>query len=363
MEAVKERSSNFEILRIIAMCAIVAYHFADQTHALDVLSGSSLFAGLLLGSMGRISVNLFLFTGVWFMVEQKFRPEKILILYGTVWFYVFSIMVLMRSAGISVSFADTVKSLFPFFELSLWFVSVYIILMLLSPFLQKILNWEKPVLKTFLLTSGFIMVVLATLGHKSSGWLAFTAWFCFVYLAIGYYKKHIKEKTGDMRSGGGISISVSALLYLIMVIVCYVCLENKDIPACRAIYKYTEYCFGEVKTLPNILISAGIFYRFLSLDAGRIKGVNLIAKSSLAVYIIHQTPCFQNFLWHNILLCDKYLYSKYFILYFVFVILSVYIFCFIIDLFRLNYIEPLWVNSRLFKFLKLKLEKLYEHVI
>ena len=50
----KERQSNWELMRIIAMLLIIAGHFVGQSQASEILSGADLYAAVFLGSASRV---------------------------------------------------------------------------------------------------------------------------------------------------------------------------------------------------------------------------------------------------------------------------------------------------------------------
>ena len=74
------RQSNFELLRLVAMLAIVAGHFVSQS-AVGHASGAAGTVASILSSGPRLAVNLFLLVGCWFMVDAKFKAERLLKLY------------------------------------------------------------------------------------------------------------------------------------------------------------------------------------------------------------------------------------------------------------------------------------------
>lgn len=67
----RERNSSFELLRIIAMLAIVFGHVAAQAFDREILSTGNNNFLLILGSGSRIGVNLFVMIGVWFLTDSR----------------------------------------------------------------------------------------------------------------------------------------------------------------------------------------------------------------------------------------------------------------------------------------------------
>lgn len=146
-----------------------------------------------------------------------------------------------------------------------------------------------------------------------------------------------------------------------MVVGKYICNQLGDV---FIVFQFIEKRIGQYlidyKSLPNFCCSLLIFFYFSKLDIGSKKWINILAKSALAVYIIHQVPAFYNFLWKNIYRCDIWNSSDFFMLGIFGVIITVYIGAIVIDGLRRKFIEPKWVKSSLFKNISCKLEKFYD---
>ena len=75
------RKSNYELMRIVAMIMIVMGHFWGQSNYAELAAGYSYYLGGILSHGSRIAVNVFLFMGIWFMLEGEFKASRILKLY------------------------------------------------------------------------------------------------------------------------------------------------------------------------------------------------------------------------------------------------------------------------------------------
>ena len=74
----RERNSYFELLRIVSMLAIVLAHISGQAFDRDLVPVSGDVFMHIIGYGSRIAVNLFLMTGVWFMVDSEFHGKRVL---------------------------------------------------------------------------------------------------------------------------------------------------------------------------------------------------------------------------------------------------------------------------------------------
>ena len=117
------------------MLAIVSGHLLSQSSLVNV-TGTNHIRAMLLGSGVRIGVNVFLVLGVWFMVDAKFKAERIVRLYLEVFFYSVPITICMLMMGEAGGLRNVLQGVLPFFGRSVWFASAYIKMIELSPFLN-----------------------------------------------------------------------------------------------------------------------------------------------------------------------------------------------------------------------------------
>lgn len=355
LENYGRRDSNWELLRILSMLAIVAGHFVGQTKALEYIQGIDLIFALIFGSASRIAVALFLFLGTWYMVDAKFSAKRILKLYGEYAFYSISITLIMVIIT-DVPIKDIVNGLFPGIKGGLWFAHVYFYLLLIAPFLKKVLNIDKNLLKLLLIVLFFAIFLKWNLVKTSQdNFVDAYIFFIYTFLIMGYYKKYLFNK---ININHWISLFIGIIIYIILVgILYFAILNDKDI-----IVKIIRLYLGDYKTIPNLLISIPIFYFFQKLNIGKIKFINFISKSAFAVYLIHQVEAFYPYMWSNIFKCSIGIKSDYFIIYMIGVVISIYVLASIIDYFRIKYIEPVYLNSKICKNIELNLNKIYSNI-
>ena len=184
------RKSSLELLRIIAMLAIVCGHFLSQSGLGGRMEGASRMLAALMGSGVRIGVNVFLVLGVWFMVDAKFKAERIVRLYLEVVFYSVPITFCMLLAGQAGGVRNVIQGLLPFFGRSVWFASAYISLIALSPFLSKVFLLPLKAQRALLGLLVVLFCVVPTIPCSTPlDYLADFTWFCVVYLLVGMWKK------------------------------------------------------------------------------------------------------------------------------------------------------------------------------
>lgn len=280
-----QRNSSFELLRILAMAVIVIGHFCSQS----AIAGSSVQANrilaLLLGGGNRIAVNLFLVLGTWFMVDSRFRPERILRIYLQLVLCVIPLTLVMLLAGQADGARNVIQGLLPFLGRPLWFVTAYISLIALSPFLNYAFRLDDRALLRLVLVTGFVFCVVATVpSYTAPEYLADFAWFAVVYVFIGWAKR---TDALDRLPGRWVSLVLGLGL----------CAALSLASLQPNLAWVASYWNIHLQSIPNILSAVLIFNFFRLSDFGVRRGINWMASAAFSVYIVHQTPAFRAYEW------------------------------------------------------------------
>lgn len=149
------RSSNFELLRIFCMLSIVAVHYV--WHGGSAASGSNIAAAYFLGNFAQIGVACFVLIGAWFLIDKEFSITRIFNLSKQITFYSLSIALLLFIIGMA-SYTDIIKNAMPIIFKRYWFLTPYVFLLFLHPFLNYVLNACSKKQIRFLCISLFIAV-------------------------------------------------------------------------------------------------------------------------------------------------------------------------------------------------------------
>lgn len=340
------------------MLMIVSGHCMGQSGYLDSVQGTQWYLAELLGHQQRIAVNVFLILGVWFMVDSQVSGKRILKLHGELWFYCFGITTVILMLGLPVETKNIFRGIFPVLGKALWFLSTYLVLISLSPWLKKILQWNRESLKKLLiLLTIFIScwITIYEFDRVEDQWLDCLTWFLYVYLVVGYCKLYVKIKYNKWLLLG-IAVAIYAILMLIY-------LDNINGTGLQKKIAITAIrIVGDYKSLPNFICSLCIFYAFKNFKLGKNKFINYWSSGALAVYIIHQTPALIPYIWNDMFMCSRWLQIEYSIFCPIFTVIIIYIACVLIDKLRIRYVENHWLKSKLFKFLQNKIDGYYKHI-
>ena len=189
----EKRNSNIELLRIIAMILIILHHYAvvGMSNA-DILLTNHINSYMIdIASLGgKVGTVIFVLIGSYYMSDGNMNGKKIYSILIEVWFY----SILLGGFYFILSQGITIKNIFamvfPVISYQYWFVTCYILLMFVSPFLNSgINNLSKDLLKYIIIVGILIWVILPTIGIE----LIFNSYIYFVllYLIAAYTRKYI----------------------------------------------------------------------------------------------------------------------------------------------------------------------------
>lgn len=151
----KERQSNFELLRIIAMLMIVCLHYLSKGGSLEEPTGSlsvTGFAAWLIEAFCLIAVNVYVLMSGYFAKHTSFSVKRPLRLWLQVWFYSVLFGVLAMLVGNQAfDIYRIFMYVFPVVTEHYWFATAFLLLTLLSPFLLAgAMQLEKKTFQAFL---------------------------------------------------------------------------------------------------------------------------------------------------------------------------------------------------------------------
>ena len=189
----KTRESNFELMRIISMFMIVLWHVIIHGRLLGSSTGLTNLIYNLLLCVFIVHVNSFILASGYFQSNHNFSLKKLLKLFGLQWFYRAVIAIILYSFNIvTMSYVELINEVLPIGSANYWFINCYLVLYLLSPFLNKLISalnqieYRRLLLVSFLLFS-IISYVTNNSMVSNNGYTIIQ--FCFLYLIGAYFKR------------------------------------------------------------------------------------------------------------------------------------------------------------------------------
>ncbi|MCD7750699.1 MAG: acyltransferase [Lachnospiraceae bacterium] len=197
----KKRESNFEALRLTAMALVVTLHYLSKGNILKPLTyelGWLDRAAWLLEAAAFVAVNVYVLLTGYFMCQAKFRSGRLLQIILEVWFYSLVIPLILGAFGIldlgALTIYDWLILIFPLSMQHYWFLSVYVLLVIISPFLNRAIaamNQKQLAYVTVLVALPQVLlksVLPLTFTMDDEGWGIL--WFVELYLIAAYIRKY-----------------------------------------------------------------------------------------------------------------------------------------------------------------------------
>lgn len=188
----KERNSEIEKLRIIAMLFIIIQHcVAHNSVDYTVVYKTNFLSGLIMqwGMLGRVGVSIFILIFGYFGVEQAFNTKRLLNLFVEVLTYsVLTYTVLCLTGLETISIKGLLKAFLPISTLKYWFISAYLIFSLLTPYVNKMLKQlSKKEFKTLIMVEILLWSILLTLSFNQAGYFCYEMEQFLLYYCVGAY--------------------------------------------------------------------------------------------------------------------------------------------------------------------------------
>lgn len=352
-----KRQSGIELLRIIAIIQIIFLH----TYEYGLLHQASKAAGDIDGSLitfvwsfCRAPVDVFIMISSYFMITSQFDIKKTLRrsgkVYGAMIFYSIVLSIIFFISNPSLININSVISAFtPLLSKTWYFLSNYLIVLLLSPFLNKMLvSLSK---KHYLYFMGIVFIVMSLwstlaeidgiknvisikkivdpyMGKSLGGFL-------LMYIIGGYLRLFVKQKPIENRKPNFKYLGIFAALCVFDFVL-------------AAIFPQYKPAFGMFNN-PIVLAESAMLILFFRDFTFSSKFVNTVAGTTLGIYAIHENPYVRDWLWKVANFSNKHLYDT--LIYIPIVIITVLLVfagCCVIELLRLKLFEFVGnkINSR-----------------
>lgn len=287
--------ANLELLRCIAMMMVVVLHFLSKGGILGNLlerqMGSAQAAAWLLESFCITAVNLYMLISGYFLCESSFKCSRLLKLWLQIWVYSAGAGLLACALGIfpraDVGAHYLLTLLLPISMNHYWFMTAYVFLYLLLPFIGRAVRlMKKEQMQAALALLLFAFCVLKSLVPvrlEADGQGYDVLWYLCVFLTAAYIRRFGFPFPKKKRW--------CAAIYLAAVLAVFA-----GTMALRLVYlrtggfEYIVKVFLEYNHMMPFLAAVGLFGVFLKMEvSGSCAGViNRIAPHTLGVYLLHE---------------------------------------------------------------------------
>ncbi|WP_164521048.1 acyltransferase family protein [Bifidobacterium samirii] len=302
----QKRNSNIEMLRLVSMLAIVMHHFvAHNIDSLDTVNGSSRiildFANIL---FGKIAVCIFLIITVWFLSDRSQTIQSTLhrmqVLEREVLFYSISCYLIYSFILDTFWPKMFITRFFPVITGEWWFVCAYMLLIFLLPFLctgLKALNELEHRILTLVLLSFFGLIQFFPYIYDSAlsdfsnvmGVVIITVATCY----CRWYKDIITPPRKMYK------LSLLPIASGLLLMISYIA-NMANIQPFNSMLERLWLHLQDYYSLPVIIISLSVVIALTEATPHFWPPINRFAASSLAIYLITDTPEAQKILWERL---------------------------------------------------------------
>lgn len=340
----KTRDSGIELLRIILMLQVIYLHvsnFGEFGSINNNLGGLNELTYRILQTINRCPVYVFMIISGYFSVTSKSTMKTIWKkagnIYSSMAFYSIILTAILCFSGLAeLNLYNIIKSFFPMMSRTWYFMTVYLLVLILSPVVNLALNkLEKNEFRILLLVlfilfslwqvvsaiNPIISVDSVMETKKGRGLYGFL----FMYIVGAYIRLHTKEKHKTewkyLFAFFGLAALDIVLVYLF-----------KDISLLKSYLKIVNYNNAPVAVIQGIMLF--MFFRTVHFKS---PVINKISEHNLGVYMIHEHWLMRPVIWDKIFVFTQNpsFYSTPLFLPAIFgIILAIYASCWTVDLLR-----------------------------
>lgn len=289
------RSTNIELLRVICMFLIVVTHYlyhggAIQNLNFDMHSINDLVMYLLLESLWILAltaVNCYIMITGYFLVEKRnIRWKGIIRTIIQTQFYAVVIFCIFALVNQDFSFASLKKTFLPIHSNYYWFVTSYIGLLFIAPFLSILAYSINKRQYQYLLIILFVLNFEFFYGSVYSNQRSLL-WFSCLYLIAGYLKLHGTPKF--LIKYKGLTLVVMWIFLILF----------------ASMYNSLTWPIFKIKGSdyngPVFFLSLVLFIYFVNTNFKRGHLLVKLAPYAFGVYLIHDNPMVRQVLWKYVI--------------------------------------------------------------
>lgn len=324
-----ERNSAVELLRILSMLMIVLSHIClhsgfDYTYS--TMTINRLFVQF--GILGNLGVGIFLLISGYFLCGRPLKSLSVSRLLAQVWFYSLSLFLICKFGfGVDFTGDSLLAVFFPTVYAEYWFFTAYMVLLLLSPYLNSLIAaLSRRQFQGLLTVMGVFWVLIPTITRQQM-YGAELSQFLLYYLIGAYFRCYPENRLKKPVKGIVLGLAALFSLYLLTVLLGY----------CE---RFTPEAFGAADRFYNrnslfiLLCAVGLFSAAVNCPPFTNRFVNLVSGCTFGVYLIHDHPAVREILWKQLLHHGDYFTSGSFILRVLASVALVYTLCTLIEFLR-----------------------------
>lgn len=362
----KERKSNFELLRILLMISIPVYHLCVYSGIMYLDYNDYTIMSLLFSSGGAIVADFaFMALSSYFLIERRGRvlPKFLTFLGQVLFLWIVKELVFHLMYGLNIQNTFITDMLMPGVW---WFVKVYLIILLIYPFLNYIIYKTKK-WQLLLLCVAFGCGVLVSGLFNVMNFGSDIVSFLFTYFSIGYMKRIEYRSFFGISNNKYVMLLVYVVIFVATFVVCSM-LKNSDSYLYQLVgnnqnaNELIKRLIGKYCIFQYIMgISIFLFFRSLKMKYNKI--INYVASMVFYVFLLHETV--MGVFWkmgklQTIDGCFSWNSRIEFVGWIILYLICCFVLAFVMRLIYVKFVEPWW--KKLVAFIEVKTEKISKKI-
>ena len=352
----KERESGIELFRIISMLLIIMGHTVGfgifHDYSTDSFNFNYHFLNNAIGVLPNVAVAMFILTTGTFISKYRWNFKKIALLHGEISFYGWFILIVsllfFKDSAVALMYPENIANcITPVTSQANWFASTYVVTMLLFPVIQSSLSYlhEKTGEYRKLMVCSAILFLILGISRPSTYFVTDLLWMIYL-IFLGDYLETTRENDNRKAS---VNILTGIGIAILTGIASALCASLDALHI--APVEVMKYVFLN-RYSPFSLLAAVYLIRGARKLRFKSVFINRIAKTSFAVYLIHEHAILKPILWNDILNIGYLADNNLMIVSVLIITFIIFAICSLIDLARIRFIEKpyekfLKGNSRL----------------
>lgn len=343
-----ERKNNLDLLRIISMMMVVCGHFFTHgafAESVLAVGSANWYLANWMSALCKVSVDCFVLLSGYFQCTSVFKLKRVFSVWIQVVFWSLGLYTLTAVMGGTFSVSDALKSGMVITRKQYWFVTAYLLMYAVSPFLNcaiRAMNRKTHLLCCWVLLGIFSvahnLVYVSDFGGVNGG--ASLIWFCVLYVVAAYIRLYVpveRKNRGKAFTVYGICASMIAVERF-------------------AAYKIMPLLFGEVmleslfysnNSIMTAAASIALLLAFRTVDvknATVARVISFFAPLAFGVYLIHDHPAVRPLLW-ELLNPAGYAQSPWMVPYALVCTIGIFLVCSLAEWLRQRLFSVLRINS------------------
>lgn len=286
----KSRNSSVELIKIFAILMIVLSHstpdYADKTSESYVnlscaSSNLQILIAVIIGILGQVGNCIFIVCSSYFLVDcYHVNTKKILsVIIDTVLISIIFLLIFMV-CGYELELKEIIKQLFPILFQNNWYITAYIIMLFICPYINIILKFAETKKLVFLVSVLTFFYMLVDSVYPEAYFCNKLISFISIYTLVGFIKKYHNDYMIKITKTNLSVLIIFGLLLLAIISFNYIGLHISIIGIRLAsIFRFNN----------PIIVAFCIILLYSCLNKHFVvKQINNLSGISLYIYIIHE---------------------------------------------------------------------------